>query len=179
MRPSSFDQIVGVRAAQLRFCADARASVYVCRYTDGAGDRKVVFSFSGGILSCNARLQGPTPGHPEKMEEFGQFVGRWDVDVTWHEKDRSVAKRLPGEREFAYVWEGRAVVDIWQVPPRDRREPGAKLPPGECGMTVRFYDVSFNPPVPAWMSNFEGRGEHAVGTSPSGECSAPWCPRLC
>ena len=80
---------------------------------------------------------------------FGQFVGSWDVDVTWHEAGR-VVRRARGEWHFAWVLEGRGVQDVWIVPPRGERTGGADL--YEYGTTLRFYD----PGIDAWRSTWHG-----------------------
>ena len=93
---------------------------------------------------------GPHPEHAEAAMLFGQFVGSWDVDVAWYEAGR-VVRRARGEWHFAWVLEGRAVQDVWIVPPRSERSAGdADL--YEYGTTLRFYD----PGIDAWRSTWHG-----------------------
>lgn len=55
-----------------------------------------------------------------------------------------------GEWEFSYALEGRAVIDVWQVPPRDQVLAG--IPTAECDLCVRIYD----PLVDVWRFTFHG-----------------------
>lgn len=82
---------------------------------------------------------------------FGQFVGSWALDVIYYNSDRSIRRRTPGEWHFAWVLEGRAIQDVWMIPPRAQRSPGP-VPAGEYGMTVRFYDAKLR----AWRSTWHG-----------------------
>jgi hypothetical protein len=92
---------------------------------------------------------GPHPELAEKLMLFGQFVGSWDVDVTWLQDGR-VTRRATGEWHFGWVLEGRAVQDVWIVPTRAERAAGA--PPYEYGTSLRFYD----PRIDAWRSTWIG-----------------------
>ncbi len=58
-------------------------------------------------------------------------------------------RRPDGEWHFAWVLEGRAVQDIWIVPPREKRGAGNLY---EYGTTIRFYD----PTIDAWRSTWHG-----------------------
>lgn len=95
---------------------------------------------------------GPNAAYPDEIEQFGRFVGQWDLVVTWYAPDGSVSRQMPGEWEFGYALEGRAILDVWQVPPRDQRPADQLEPLGECGMSVRFYD----PRIGAWRSTWHG-----------------------
>jgi hypothetical protein len=96
---------------------------------------------------------GPNPANPGKMNQFGRFVGQWDLVVTWYAADGTVERQLPGEWEFGYALEGRSIIDVWVVPPRSQRPADLMLPPpGEYGLSVRFYD----PRIEAWRSTWHG-----------------------
>ena len=91
---------------------------------------------------------GPDPDLAEKLHLFGQFVGSWALDLTWFQDGQPV-RREAGEWHFAWVLEGRAVQDIWIVPPREQRGAGNLY---EYGTTIRFYD----PTIDAWRSTWHG-----------------------
>jgi hypothetical protein len=95
---------------------------------------------------------GPNPVHRDKVEQFGRFVGQWDLVVTWFNADGSVERQMPGEWEFGYALEGRSIIDVWVVPPRTARQSNASEAPGEYGLSVRFYD----PSIDAWRSTWHG-----------------------
>ena len=80
---------------------------------------------------------------------FAPLMGAWDLDVSWHEQGVRV-RRDRGEWHFAWVLEGRAVQDVWIVPPRRLRAEAAQL--YEYGTSLRFYD----PEIDAWRSTWIG-----------------------
>lgn len=94
---------------------------------------------------------GPAPDAAPEIMQFGRFVGGWDLDIVFYAEDGSVKKRTPGEWHFGWILEGRAVADVWIVPPRVMRPPGLP-PPGEYGMSVRFFDRE----IGAWRSTWLG-----------------------
>ena len=95
---------------------------------------------------------GPNSVHRDKLQQFGRFVGQWDLVVTWFNADGSVERQMPGEWEFGYALEGRSILDVWVVPPRDQRPTDRAEAPGEYGLSVRFYD----PRIEAWRSTWHG-----------------------
>jgi hypothetical protein len=94
----------------------------------------------------------PHPAYATEIAQFGRFVGQWDLLVTWYDTEGNATRSMDGEWEFAFALEGRAVIDVWQVPPRAQRDATAVEPQGECGMSVRFYDHEIN----AWRSTWHG-----------------------
>jgi hypothetical protein len=84
---------------------------------------------------------GPAPdrgGPGGKMDLYGWLVGSWDLDVRELTPDGSTRRR-PGEWHFGWALEGRAVQDVWIVPPRPE-------PADYYGTTLRVYD----PRIDAW-----------------------------
>lgn len=82
---------------------------------------------------------------------FAPLLGHWDLDVVFYDPDGRVTKRTSGEWHFARTLEGRAIQDVWIVPPRSERKPSDSSP-GEYGATMRFYDPRIN----AWHSVWHG-----------------------
>jgi hypothetical protein len=99
----------------------------------------------------------PHPSVVNEMRLFGQFVGSWDLDVTWHEGEL-IGRTEKGEWHFCYALDGRAVLDVWTVPPRNARAKGADG--YEWGATLRFYD----PTLRAWRSTWIGPAHGAALT---------------
>jgi len=90
------------------------------------------------------------PELAERLAVFGQFVGDWEFDGTWHLPDGST-RRAKGEWSFGWILEGRAIQDVWMVPSRvERRRTGAALI--GYGTTVRCYD----PRLDAWRVTWNG-----------------------
>ena len=82
-------------------------------------------------------------------ELFGQFVGQWDIAVTWFENRRPVRQER-GEWHFAWVLGGHAIQDVWVVPPLADQALGAAL--YEFGTSLRFPDASGS----FWRSTWHG-----------------------
>lgn len=93
---------------------------------------------------------GPHASIPERDRIFEPFIGSWDLDVRWYGADGEMERRERGEWHFARVLEGRAIQDIWIVPPRDERVRRPEA--GEYGTSLRFYD----PEISAWRSTWIG-----------------------
>ncbi|MBN8735545.1 MAG: arginase family protein [Xanthomonadales bacterium] len=93
----------------------------------------------------------PAPKVAGDNDIFAPLLGSWNLDVVFYNPDGSIKKRIPGEWHFARVLEGRAIADVWVVPPRADRKT-IDPPPGEYGATLRFYD----PHIHAWRSVWHG-----------------------
>ena len=97
------------------------------------------------------RAAGPVPHLTRELMQFGRFVGSWDLDVIYFAADGSIRRHVAGEWHFGWALEGRAVADVWMVPPHAERRT-TEPAPGEYGMTLRFYD----PRLGAWRSTWHG-----------------------
>lgn len=94
---------------------------------------------------------GPNAEHRDKLMQFAPMIGSWDLDVIYYDENGEIRRRSPGEWHFGWALEGRAVEDVWTIPPRSQR-PADGPPPGEYGVTLRFYD----PRIDAWRSTWHG-----------------------
>src|SRR5580692_9680678 len=89
---------------------------------------------------------GPAADRMGKMDLYGRFVGSWELDVMQIAEDGS-QRRRKGEWHFGWALEGRAIQDVWIVPPRGERRPEAAVAGSErYGTTLRVYD----PGIDAW-----------------------------
>jgi hypothetical protein len=96
----------------------------------------------GDVLHAN----GPAADRADNMALYGWLVGAWDIDVTEFLDDGSTRRR-PGAWHFGWVLEGRAIQDVWMVPPRDvRGHADATANSNYYGTTLRVYD----PRIDAW-----------------------------
>jgi hypothetical protein len=93
---------------------------------------------------------GPHPSVPRDDQIFAPFIGSWNLRVKWYDAQGVTTREEAGEWHFAYVLEGRAVQDVWIVPPRGERNRGADL--YEYGASLRFFDPSLS----AWRSTWIG-----------------------
>lgn len=94
---------------------------------------------------------GPAPKVAGLADIFAPLLGSWDLDVVFFNPDGSVRRQAPGEWHFARVLEGRAIQDVWIVPPRAMRT-AMDPAPGEYGTTLRFHDPRIN----AWRCVWHG-----------------------
>jgi hypothetical protein len=91
---------------------------------------------------------GPAPQHAEALKLYGQFIGDWETDIVTYTPD-GVRHQGQGEIHFGWVLEGRAIQDVWMIPRRNDRRPGAPVMPvagNWYGTTIRAYD----PALDAW-----------------------------
>jgi hypothetical protein len=122
---------------------------------------------------------GPATDRAGKMDLYGRFVGSWDLDVT-HFREDGVRRQRKGEWHFGWVLEGRAVQDVWIVPPRgELRHGDAAANANSYGTTLRVYDpkadawhIQWTDPVTQNLLHMIGRqqGDDIVqlGTRPDG-----------
>jgi hypothetical protein len=90
---------------------------------------------------------GPSTDRAGKMDLYGRFVGSWDLDVTQISEDGKAGRRQ-GEWHFGWALEGRAIQDVWIVPPRgELRHGDAAASVNSYGTTLRVYD----PGIDAWQ----------------------------
>ncbi len=114
-----------------------------------------------GALIAN----GPAPDRATQMQLYGWLVGSWDLDVIEYRDDGSTRRR-PGEWHFGWALEGRAVQDVWIVPPRSLREGDAVAASNRYGTTLRTYDpgsdawrIQWTDPVARSFLQMIGRAE--------------------
>ena len=123
---------------------------------------------------------GPAADRAGKMGLYGRFVGSWELDVT-QIADDGTKRRRPGEWHFGWALEGRAIQDVWIVPPRgELRRGDAAARVNSYGSTLRVYDpdidawrIQWTDPVARSFLQMIGRadGDDIVqsGTRPDGE----------
>jgi catechol 2,3-dioxygenase-like lactoylglutathione lyase family enzyme len=87
----------------------------------------------------------PAPNRAEKMGLYGWLVGGWEMDAVYHPVEGST-RRSRGEIHFGWVLAGRAIQDVWIVPPRDQQPAEAPAWGDFYGTTLRVYD----PGLDAW-----------------------------
>lgn len=89
---------------------------------------------------------GPIATYAEQMMLYEPLIGSWDVNVIDYDTEGSSVENH-GEWYFDWILEGRAIQDIWIVPPRQHRtKPAKELTHNRYGTTIRVY----NPVIDAW-----------------------------
>ena len=136
-------------------------------------------SASGAFLQALG-ADGPAADCGGNMDLYGWLIGSWDLDVTRYLPDGSTRRR-PGEWHFGWILEGRAIQDVWIVPPRGAQRTGdAAANAHVYGTTLRIYDpridawqIQWIDPVTQSYLSMVGRrqGEDIVqiGTDPEGQ----------
>ena len=122
---------------------------------------------------------GPSPDRGGNMDLYGWLIGSWDLDVTGFLPDGK-QRRRPGEWHFGWALEGRAIQDVWIVPPRGAARQGdAAANVNSYGTTLRVHDpkidawhIQWTDPVTQTYLTMIGRKEGAdivqLGRSPDG-----------
>ena len=76
---------------------------------------------------------GPHASLGDQARVWDRFVGTWDCDFGFHLPDGTV-RHTPGELEFGWVLDGRAIQDLWITYPKaGESERG-------IGTSLRFFD---------------------------------------
>ncbi len=90
------------------------------------------------------KAEGPNEALAPKLRLYGQFVGSWDLDITYRDP-AGVMHEAGAEWHFDWVLDGRAIQDVWIFPARKLRKE-APEPWFFYGSTLRVYD----PGLDAW-----------------------------
>ncbi len=101
---------------------------------------------------------GPHPSLGDRARTWSRFVGTWDCDFGFYLEDGSV-KHTPGELEFGWVLDGRALQDLWITYPRQGEKER------RIGTSIRFFDDEAN----TWRVVFVSPQHRAVLTVQGGE----------
>jgi hypothetical protein len=106
---------------------------------------------------------GPAADRAGKMDLYGWLVGSWDLDVTQYPED-GVMRRRKGEWHFGWALEGRAIQDVWIVPPRgELRHGDAAANVNSYGTTLRVYDVRIDAWQIQWTDPVTQNFLHMIG----------------
>ena len=117
--------------------------------------RGLAFKFYGISFSVFDLLAAPGPfaEYADKMMLYGQFVGSWDVDVTWYAPGGG-QRQSKAEWHFAWVLGGRGVQDVLF---------GVSAPSHKFGTTLRCYDKALDAWHVSWMQPYGGEFVQLVG----------------
>jgi hypothetical protein len=77
--------------------------------------------------------RGPHASLGDRAGTWDRFVGTWDCDFGFYLQDGRV-RHTPGELEFGWVLDGRAIQDLWITYPREGEKERA------IGTSIRFFD---------------------------------------
>jgi hypothetical protein len=126
---------------------------------------KWLILLSGGVIASGCTKSpmfvkalcapGPLPERAEKMRLYEPVLGDWEVEVIDYAPDgRRLTSR--GEWHFAWVLEGRAIQDVFIVPPLESRRPGQATANNRYGTTLRVYDPAADVWRITWINPVSG-----------------------
>src|SRR5262245_1386064 len=99
----------------------------------------------------------------EQDDFYGWLIGSWNLDATIYLDDGRVRKSK-GECRFGRVLEGRAVQDIWVMPPIAERKIDLTLQPGDgFGTTIRYFDRNISQWRIVWIDPVNDRRADLIG----------------
>jgi hypothetical protein len=76
---------------------------------------------------------GPHASLGDQARVWDRFVGTWDCDFGFYLEDGTV-RHSPGELEFGWVLDGRAIQDLWITYPKEGEKERS------IGTSIRFFD---------------------------------------
>jgi hypothetical protein len=93
----------------------------------------------------------------ERDDIYGWLIGNWNLDAIIYLDDGTVRKGK-GECRFARVLEGRAIQDIWVMPPIADRGGDMAFKPGDgFGTTIRYFDRNISTWRITWIDPVNNR----------------------
>lgn len=93
---------------------------------------------------------------------YGWLIGSWDMDVVHYRVDLG-AERRRGEIHFGWVLEGRAVQDVWIMPPRGERHAGLAVTDDMYGTTLRVWDAALRAWRVTYLNPRTGQRDELIG----------------
>ena len=105
---------------------------------------------------------GRSPEIPETADAYGWLIGSWELDVLRYRVDMT-GRGLKGEVHFAWVLEGRAVQDVWIMPPRAERSETTDKNANMYGTTLRVWDPTIQGWRVTWINPVTGARDELVG----------------
>lgn len=98
---------------------------------------------------------------PESEDVYGWLIGDWELDVLRYKGEETPGLR--GEVHFAWVLEGRAIEDLWIMPPRSERTDALPKTNNMYGVTFRVYDPAIRGWLIRWINPVTGHLEQQIG----------------
>lgn len=109
----------------------------------------------GRLHAVNA--SGRSPDVPEHADAYGWLIGSWELTVHCYWGIDVAARGIKGEAHFGWILEGRAMQDVWIMPPRSQRTAKMDKTMNMYGTTLRVWD----PSIEAWrITWFNPAGDH-------------------
>lgn len=104
-------------------------------------------SLAVNVSQVDANYGQPNPQAPEEIQEYGQFVGKWDILISQPDSNNNWIESN-ATWVFKYILDGHAIQDFWTNP----SEPS----PGQAsflGTNVRIYNPQLKHWQCMWLEN--------------------------
>jgi hypothetical protein len=106
---------------------------------------------------------GRSPEIADSADLYGWLCGSWELDVL-HYRGTDVRDRaLKGEVHAGWVLEGRAIQDVWIMPPRSNRSADTDNAMNMFGTTLRSWDPTIHAWRISWTNPVRGHHEDQIG----------------
>ena len=115
-----------------------------------------------GVLSVLAAV-GRSTEIPEADDVYGWLIGSWALEVLWYAAVEVADRHIRGEVHFGWVLEGRAVQDVWIMPPLAERVGDLDKTNNMYGTTIRVWDPSIHAWRITWINPVSGHREEQIG----------------
>ena len=106
---------------------------------------------------------GRSPEIPESADVYGWLIGSWELEVLHYWGRDVAALQIKGEAHFGWVLEGRAVQDVWIMPPRSARTADVDPTMNMYGTTLRAWDSSIQAWRIYWRNPVHDHYEDQIG----------------
>jgi hypothetical protein len=106
---------------------------------------------------------------PPSDDLYGWLVGDWELDVLHYRGVDVAARGIKGEVHAAWVLEGRAVQDLWIMPPVSDRTPDLDRTMNMYGTTLRLWDSSIGVWRIRWSNPAHDHYEEQIGRRSGGD----------
>jgi hypothetical protein len=118
---------------------------------------------SEGFHGAVDAASGRSPEIPESADLYGWLVGSWELDIHYYGGIDVRPRGMKGEVHFTWVLEGRAIQDVWIMPPRSQRTAGTDKDINMYGTTLRVWDPSIQAWRITWTNPVRNHREEQVG----------------
>jgi len=106
---------------------------------------------------------GRSPEIPEQADAYGWLVGSWELECHRYAGVDISKLRLKGEAHFGWVLDGRAIQDVWIMPPHSDRGPDLDRTNNMYGSTMRVWDAAIQAWRINWVNPVSGHREEQIG----------------
>lgn len=116
-----------------------------------------LYDLERSALESVLMSSGRSPDIPESSDVYGWLVGSWDLDVLYYWANDVSARGIKGEVHAGWILEGRAIQDVWIMPPLSERTARPDKMMNMYGTTLRVWD----PTIQAWRITWRNpAGDH-------------------